>query len=447
MLISYVLPRFPRAGGQYNIIAVLSPPRYRAALSWFCTHLTVMGWIGLSASIPFLGSQLIQTLIGLNNATYEPQRWQGTCIYWAIILLAYATNIWGYRVLHIVGNVMMVLHVVFFIAVLLCAAILPPTRNSASFVFTEFVNLTGWDSDGLAWCLGMLTSAYTMIGKLVHPNRVFKQCADIFTNNAFAGYDSAMHLSEEMQRPEIGVPRAIVGSMVLNGVMGFALVIAILFGMGDLQTALATGTGYPIIEIFFFICRGNKIGATVLTCTIVVAASLATMGVIASSSRTIWAAARDEATPFSSWLSQLDSKQEVPRRAVTVTTCFLILIGLLNIASTTALNAILSLPVVALSTSYAFPIAGMLYRRLKTPEELNYGPWKLPGKLGIVVNIVALCYITFLSIFLFFPPIQPVTAVNMNYASLLYGAVVLFSAIGWFVSGRIKYKGPKALQY
>jgi hypothetical protein len=126
-----------------------------------------MGWIGLTASVPFLGSQLIQALISFNNATYEPKRWQATCIYWAIVLLAYVTNIWGYRVLHMVGNVMMVLHIVFFVAVLLCAVILPPARNSASFVFTEFINLTGWESDGVAWCLGMLTSAYTMVGKLI----------------------------------------------------------------------------------------------------------------------------------------------------------------------------------------------------------------------------------------------------------------------------------------
>ena len=238
-----------------------------------------------------------------------------------------------------------------------------------------------------------------------------------------------------------------VGSMVLNGVMGFALVIAILFGMGDIETALSTGTGYPIIEIFFYICRGNKAGATVLTCTVVIAASLATTGLIASSSRTIWAAARDEATPFSNWLSKLDSTQEVPRRAVTVTATLLILIGLLNIASTTALNAILSLPVVALSTSYAFPVLGMLYKRTCTPEELRYGPWKLPGKLGLVANVGAIIYICFICVFLFFPPIQPVNAVNMNYASLLFGAVLLFSAIGWIVSGRKKYNGPKTLQY
>ena len=160
------LLRFPRSGGQYNIVAELSPPRFRALLSWFCTYLTVMGWIGLSASVPFLGSQLIQSLIGLNNETYVPQRWQATCIYWAIILLAYLVNIWGYRFLNMVSNTIMVLHIVFFIAVLVCFAVLPPSRNSAAFVFTEFVNLSGWDNNGIAWCLGMLSSAYTMIGML-----------------------------------------------------------------------------------------------------------------------------------------------------------------------------------------------------------------------------------------------------------------------------------------
>lgn len=150
-------------------MAELSPARYKAVLSWYCTYLTILGWIALSASVPFIASQLIQGLIILNNPGYSPERWQASCIYWVIVLAAFLVNAWGYRFLHMVSNVIMVLHIVFFIAMIVVVAVLPPSRNSTEFVFTEFVNLTGWENDGIAWCLGLLTSTYTMIGEFSFP--------------------------------------------------------------------------------------------------------------------------------------------------------------------------------------------------------------------------------------------------------------------------------------
>jgi hypothetical protein len=47
---------------------------------------------------------------------------------------------------------------------------LKPEANSAAFVFTEFRNSTGWSSDGVAWCLGMLTSCYILAGRHYDPS-------------------------------------------------------------------------------------------------------------------------------------------------------------------------------------------------------------------------------------------------------------------------------------
>ena len=40
------------------------------------------------------------------------------------------------------------------------------------------------------------------------------------------------------------------------------------------------------------------------------------------------------------------------------------------------------------------------------------------------------------------PPYQPVSAENMNYASVVFGAVLLISACSWFAFGRTSYAGP-----
>lgn len=249
-------------------------------------------------------------------------------------------------------------------------------------------------------------------------------------------------MSEEIKTPRIGVPRAMIWSLIINGVMGFALLIAILFGMGDMQTALATPTGFPMIEIFTQMTRGNLAATSAMICTIVISASLPTVGLTASISRTMWAFARDGALPFSRLLSRLDRKRHIPSNAVICTTILLAILGLLNIASSTAFNAVLSLTVVSLCLSYLLPILAMLYRRLRTPEMVSYGPWRLPAGIGPLTNIVAICYNLFICEFLLFPPFQPVTSSNLNYAGVVLGSVLVLASADWLLRGWGVYSGP-----
>lgn len=95
---------------------------------------------------------------------------------------------------------------------------------------------------------------------------------------------------------------------------------------------------------------------------------------------------------------------------------------------------------VGLYTSYLIPVLLHAKRRLTGPR-LKYGPFQL-GKFGLPLNIFAIIYSVFIVVFLFFPPYQPVTAQNMNYACVVFGAVVLFSVFWWFVRGRRVYHGP-----
>lgn len=245
-----------------------------------------------------------------------------------------------------------------------------------------------------------------------------------------------------MKTPRVTVPRAMVGSIIINAAMGFSLLIAILFCMGNLQDALDTNTGFPIIQIFYHITSGNTSATSALTSTIVLSASGATVGLMASASRTLWAFARDGAPPFSRWLSRVNTKHNVPTNSVVCVAGLLTLFGLLNIASTTAFNAILSLTVESLALSYLFPVAMLLYRRIHCPQDLPYGPWKLPGSLGIVANVLAIIYNGYICIFLLFPPFQPVTADNMNYAGVVLGGVLFLAAVRWFAGANKTYKGP-----
>jgi amino acid transporter len=231
-----------------------------------------------------------------------------------------------------------------------------------------------------------------------------------------------------------------LASIMINGAIGFGWLLVILFCMGDITEAMETATGYPIIEIFYQI-SSNRAAASAMTCALIVMAALATVPLVLTASRMLWSFAQDAGLPCSRTLSKVDAKRHVPLPAIAVTSVFLILIGLLNIGSTTAFNAIVSLGTVALYISYLMPIVLIFYRRIARPRSLPYGLFRL-GKLGICINLISIVYTVYVSIFLLFPPYQPVTAQNMNYAPVVFGGVLVLSAVWWFIRGKREFVGP-----
>lgn len=41
-----------------------------------------------------------------------------------------------------------------------------------------------------------------------------------------------------------------------------------------------------------------------------------------------------------------------------------------------------------------------------------------------------------------FPPEQPVTGTNMNYAVVAFGVVLIIAIVQWLIDGRKNYEGP-----
>lgn len=111
-------------------------------------------------------------------------------------------------------------------------------------------------------------------------------------------------MAEEIHNPAVNIPRAIIGSVFLNGLMGFGIMIATLFGLGDIHTVLKTPTGYPFMQIFFQATESVG-GSTAMASIIVASGFFASLGFIATSSRMVWSFARDRALPFSSFLSKV----------------------------------------------------------------------------------------------------------------------------------------------
>lgn len=133
----------------------------RLKMTWSGTF----GWQALAASSPYLGGTLIQSLVQFNHESYISERWHGTMIYCAIVLLATLVSVFSNKMLPLIQNLTLLFHVVAFVIVLVVICTVSPTRHTAAFVFTESMNNSGWSNDGVAWCIGMLSSCYVLIGK------------------------------------------------------------------------------------------------------------------------------------------------------------------------------------------------------------------------------------------------------------------------------------------
>jgi amino acid transporter len=113
---------------------------------------------------------------------------------------------------------------------------------------------------------------------------------------------------------------------------------------------------------------------------------------------------------------------------------------LIPIGSTIAFNIIVSLSTVSLSISYIFVISCILRRRL-CKEPLLPSKFDL-GRFGVVVNTIAICYLTLAVVFLFFPSVPNPTPMDMNWTCVIFGCLCIFSMAYYFIYGRYHYVGP-----
>ncbi|KAL8699456.1 MAG: hypothetical protein Q9224_001398 [Gallowayella concinna] len=473
-----ILPRSaPIAGGQYFWVSMLAPKGYKRFASYITGWLTSLAWVAVLATGSIFVGTIIQGLIILNNPSYESQAWHGTMLCWAVITVAVFINTVVSGLLPIIEGLILVFHVLGFVAVLIPLLYLSPHGSSAS-VFQTSLNEGGWPTQGISYCVGFIGNVATFVGAdaAVHVNGI-RVPRLIFTTD-FA------QMSEEIDNAAVNVPRAIFTTMLLNGSTGFAMILAVLFCLGDVDAVINTPTGFPFIQVFSDGTR-SKAGATVMASLVVGLLWCAVIGFLATASRMMWSFARDRGVPFHQYISKVEPRTHIPMVAVALVTTLPCLLALIYIGSSTVFEDVVSMSTSGLYASYFIPCSLLLWRRttgqirphLSAPSEgdetdgqhtaaaqaigisisediiaaadsdvaqplLMWGPWRIPGVLGIINNAFACLYILFVLFWSFWPPKTPATPENMNYSVLVTGCVVLFSIVYYFVFGKSQYMGP-----
>ena len=95
-------------------------------------------------------------------------------------------------------------------------------------------------------------------------------------------------------------------SLLINGILGFAIVLALMFCIGDIEAALdAQETlGFPAFEIFLQAVNSTT-GASIMAGIVLALGISGSVGAFAAASRMLWSFSRDRGTPFSKTLSKV----------------------------------------------------------------------------------------------------------------------------------------------
>lgn len=139
-------------------------------------------------------------------------------------------------------------------------------------------------------------------------------------------------------------------------------------------------------------------------------------------------------------IAQVEPNTHLPLYSIGLSAVISMLLGLINIGSSVAFNAIVSLVVAAYFGSYMIPISIVIYKRV-TGAHLQMGPWNM-GRWGLAVNVFSMAWLILTWLFSFFPIAVPVTPSSMNWSSTLWGALMIFGVAWYFAYQRKRFTGP-----
>jgi len=377
--------------------------------------MTTMGWLTSVSAGGFVMSTTLEALIDMENPGFLFTRWQATLVTILFLLMAVWFNTRGHALLPKIDTVSLLLHMAGFALTLLPLAVLAP-KNSISDVMSKFTESGGWNSIGLSSLVG--------------------QVAILF---CFQGSDGVVYISEEVRDASTVIPRCMIYSYLLNGFMGFVMLVTMLLCISDLDSTIHSPA--PFVTVFS--ATGYPTLALILTLILCVLNLGGNITALTATSREMWAFARDNGLPFARWLSHVNPHSQIPVHAILLTSGLAIALCTINLASSIAFNIIISANLVALLSVYMISIGCVLLRRLRR-QPLPQARWSL-GRWGLPVNAFAFVYAGVALVFSCFPVEAHITAETANWAPLIL-AVVLGAALAlFFLHGRSRYEGPSVL--
>ncbi len=457
--LSELVSAYPTSGGIYWWASKLGGVKAGYYTGW----LNLVGLIAIVASVAYGTATFFDYAMSRLSASwaegYSLER--VFVIFLVILIFASLVNIFSSHLLAVFNNISVWWHVIgASIVVIILVFFLKDgaVHWDAANVFTGRINntfglfgssdgsLNGPGTDGLGFFFYVLPLGF------------------LLTQYTITGYDASAHLSEETQGAADGAAKGIWRSIFYSAIGGWILLLAFLFAVQDPDAVSAGGGG---VQVIFDQALSPELAGTVLMIA-TLGQLFCTTACLTSASRMLFAFSRDGAVPGAKYWASL-SKNKTPVQAVlavSVAGLVLTLPALLKvnigtaeepIYTVTAFFAVVSIGVLGLYLAFAIPI----FYRWRAGASFKQGSWNLGNKWKWMAP-VAILEILITSVY-FILPLYPGGAPGfmrgflgapsaeevpfdwkaVNYAPLVLGAILIALWIGWHVSAKKWFTGPK----
>lgn len=388
----------PTSGAMYHWSCQLGGKGW----GWFTAWFNIIGQIAALAGIDYGCALFVTPLIGLDATT------RNLLIVYAAILLSHALiNHYGIRLVAWLNDFSVTVHIIGVIVIVGALMLFAP-KQPASFFFARITsNTEGW-SYGWAFVIGLLQAMWT-----------------------FTGYDASASVSEETVDPRRRAPWGMLMAVVVSGVVGYLLLIALTLSIKDIGAVLnakdASGNDVPAVIAILATALGDRAGS-LFSALAAMAMWFCGLSAVTWSSRVIWAFARDEGMPLSVVWKQVSHKHSTPFPAIWL--C--VVAAFLAAIYSGAYAVVTSISTIGLYISYILPVC-LSWRARGTERQIKRGPWHL-GQYSAAINFIAILWVIFLSLILSLPD-------NLRAGKSIV-AVTLALALWYGLHERHRFTGP-----
>ncbi|KAK7705050.1 hypothetical protein SLS57_010247 [Botryosphaeria dothidea] len=413
--LSELASRYPTSAGPYYWTFQLAPANTKTVLSFINGWTWLIGNWTITLSVNFGFASLIAATVSMYHEDFVATDWQLLLIFYAICIITFFICAFGNRFLPLVDTMCAAWTAVSIFIILIALSVSAKEgRHSASYALGHYdTSFSGWGS--FTFFIGLLPAAYT-----------------------FSALGMISSMAEEVHDPAIKVPQAISLCIPVGGIFGIFFILPICVTLPPLADILEAPNAQALPYIFHRV-MGSPGGGLGLIFLVLAITLFCSISITNAASRCTWAFSRDDAVPLARIWARVDDRFGVPIWSLVLITLVQMLLGLINLGSTSAFTAFVSVGVIALALSYAFPIAiSLLHKRREVARaRFHCGPL-----IGTTVNLIALAWIAFELVLFSMPTALPVDKVTMNYASVVLAGFLAISAVWYMVHSRTYYKGP-----
>jgi choline transport protein len=244
-----------------------------------------LGWQSFVPGASNVGASAIQSFAIVASPSYVPRTWHIALLTILICSCAILFNVFLARKLPGIEAAVFTIYILAFVA-FFTVFLGMGSRSTAKELFMNFQDNAGWGSVGAACFVGVSAPVITLIGS-----------------------DSAVHLAEELKDASRQLPKAMLMTAAVNYVLGFLMLVAFIAVVGDVQSVLGTSTGQAYVQVIWNVTQ-SQTATMVMVAFIIFFFVFSAVNQNTTSSRQLWAFARDGGLPYSRWISYVSPSNQ-----------------------------------------------------------------------------------------------------------------------------------------